>query len=123
MLRPREENPNRPCCALFPETERWLTDLERRQTVAPGPPADPEEARLDEEDLTKDPALAGADSDTSGDTGCDSDGSLPAGPPVSKRRRQTPPVLRPTGAAQTHPLAPAQPLSLAQHVPVFGFVA
>ena len=73
---------------LFPETGWWLTDLERRKTVEQGPPADPEEARLDEEELTKDPALAGADaSSSSGDSGSESDGSLPAGPARWARQR------------------------------------
>ena len=39
-------------------------------------------ARLDEEDLTLNPDLAGAESSSSdSESGCGSEGSLPAGPP------------------------------------------
>ena len=68
--------------ALFPESEWWLTDLERRQPRETALPTDREEAKLDEADLTLIPELAGAE-DSSSDTdsgGEDSEGSLPGGP-------------------------------------------
>ena len=76
--------------ALFPDSEWWLTELERRR-----PPVDADinmddEVAYDDDDLTRDAANAwwhGGDSKSSGETDEDSDASLPDGPRVRPPRQ------------------------------------
>ena len=66
---------------LFPDTEWWLTDLERRSPEDRQSKIDGD-AQLDEDDanLYKDALASQSESDASGSSSSDSDASLPAGP-------------------------------------------
>ena len=74
---------------LFPATDWYLTDLERRNPT-PAENSHMDDVAIDEEDLTRNPQEAGpCSSDTSESAEDDSDASLPAGPPPRKTRHTT----------------------------------
>ena len=90
----QQGKPKPPSCRFngephFPTTKWWLTEMERRRPAEVAGTVD-EDAQLDEENLTLDPAAAGVASSGSSSASAedDSDASLPAGPPPPKKKRQ-----------------------------------
>ncbi len=91
---------------LFPEHEWWLTEFEKRKATIEEPSLQ-QIALFEDADITRDPLETwwqGSASESSGsvggESGNDSEGSLPAGPPVKVLRRTSPTFSKSPGETQ-----------------------